>query len=154
MAERRRYSRLSIESSVKCVILDRLKKNKISYEILSKTRDLSEGGLLLSWPKSWECKVCSNCLAWIFNHKCILKGDEESLPENMNKYLPAATFLQIELVPPIVPAPVIVKAKVAWTKFEKRRNSYLIGLCFLDEKDNDLAEIREQISSFKEKKAF
>ena len=85
MAQRRKYSRLSIEIPVKCKILDRHKKKEISHEIISATCNLCEGGVCLTWPKSWSCESCTNCLAWIFNYSCTLK-EEASLGKEKQKY--------------------------------------------------------------------
>jgi hypothetical protein len=149
--ERRKHNRLKIEFPVRCKILDKAKKNEISYNIFSKTCDLSEGGACLSWPKSWSCEVCSNCLAWIFNHSCTLK--EEPYKEESNKYLTTSTFIQVELEPPAVPEPLKVTAKVAWVKPQGDKDEYGIGLSFLEGKKGELNELKERISALKDKES-
>jgi hypothetical protein len=151
LVERRKYSRLSIEMPVKCKILDRQKKNEISYEISSKTFNLSEGGACLNWPKTWTCKVCTNCLAWIYNHACILK--EEPYLEESNKYLTTSTFIQVELTPPTAPEPIKVAAKITWVKPSDQENSYGIGLSFLKDEEGKLEELQEKISILKKEKS-
>ena len=151
MVERRKHSRLSVEIPVRCRILDRQKKNEISFEIPTKTCNISEGGASLDWPKAWICKSCSNCLAWIFNHACMLK--EEPYLEESNKFLTLSTYIQIELEPPVVPEPVKVSARVAWVKPEDEKNSYGVGLAFLKDEEGKLEELQEKISILKKKES-
>lgn len=152
MSQRRKHSRLSIEIPVKCKILDRQKKKEISYEIASMTSNLSEGGVCLTWPKSWTCKSCTNCLAWIFNHACTLK--EEPYLEQSNKHLTPSTFIQIQLESPIIASPIKLAAKVAWVKPEEQKDSYGIGLSFLKDEEEKLEELQEKISILKKEKSF
>lgn len=151
MTERRKYSRVNLDMPVKCKILDKQKKNEISYEISSRTVNISEGGVYLTWPVSWNCKVCSNCLVWIFNHSCSLKDGSPSTEQN--KYLAPATFIRLEFAPPLVPHPVKVTAKVAWVETAKDKNAYPVGVSFLEEdkKKGDLDMVREKIAALKER---
>ena len=152
MTQRRKHSRLSIEIPVKCKILDRHKKKEISHEIISATYNLCEGGVCLNWPKSWTCKSCTNCLAWIFNHSCILK-EEASLRES-NKYLAPSTFVQIQLDSPLIASSTKLAARVAWVKPEGEKDLYAIGLSFLKDEEDKLKELQEKISILKKKKSF
>ncbi len=152
MAQRRKYSRLSIEIPVKCKILDRHKKKEISHEIISATCNLCEGGVCLKWPKSWSCESCTNCLAWIFNYSCTLK-EEASLGES-NKHLTPATFVQIQLDSPLIDSSIKLAAKVAWVNSEEEKDSYGIGLSFLKDEEDKLEELQEKISILKEEKSF
>lgn len=152
MTQRRKHTRFSIEIPVKCKILDRHKKKEISHEIISATCNLSEGGVCLNWPTSWSCESCTNCLAWIFNHSCILK-EEASLGES-NKHLTPSTFVQIQLDSPLIDSSIKLATRVAWVKPEEGKDLYGIGLSFLKYEEDKLKELQEKISILKEKKSF
>jgi hypothetical protein len=145
LAKKRKYTRSIIELPVKCEILDRRKKNKISYEVISKTCNLSEGGACLNWPKSWACEACSKCLAWIFNHNCTLK--EDSYVSEFNRCLTTSTYIRIKLEPPAVPEPIEIKARVAWVKSEGEKDEYPIGLSFLESEKDKLKKLKSKNSS-------
>lgn len=150
MSEKRRFTRLSIEAPVKCRFLDKRKKEAISYEILSKVNNLSEGGASLSWPKSWRCNVCTKCLVWIFNHNCILK--EDHFRDEMNKYLSISTVIKIEMTPPLTPHPLEITAKVAWVRPDVKKTSYDIGLSFMEDNKSGLKKLRERILAIRKKR--
>lgn len=150
MSEKRRFTRLSIEAPVKCRFWDKQKKDAISYVILSKVNNLSEGGACLSWPKSWRCDVCTKCLVWIFNHNCILK--EEPFRDEMNKYLTTSTIIRIEITSPLTPHPLEITAKVAWVRQDVKKTSYDIGLSFIEDNRGRLKKLRERISAIRKKK--
>ncbi|MFH1855953.1 MAG: hypothetical protein ABH836_01835 [Candidatus Omnitrophota bacterium] len=150
MSEKRRYIRIEVDAPVKCRIVDKYKKKQLSYDIETTINNLSEGGVYLNWPKSWDCRVCTNCLAWVFNHSCILK--EENSAEETNKYLTTSLFIKLEMKPPIVPHPMDVITKVVWVKPDLEKNTYGIGLCFEEDKDGKLKKLQEKIRGFRKQK--
>lgn len=150
MSEKRRFTRFSVEAPVKCKFLDNQRKNEISYEVLSKINNLSEGGACLSWPKSWRCGVCNKCLVWIFNHNCALK--EEPFRDEMNRYISAKTIIRIEMTAPLVAYPLEITAKVAWVKPDVKKPSYDIGISFMEDKKGRLKKLRERILELRKKR--
>lgn len=150
MSGKRRFTRLSVKAPVKCRFVDAQKRKAISYEILSKINNLSEGGACLSWPKSWRCDVCTKCLAWIFNHNCALK--EESFRDEMNRYLVASTIIKVEMIPPLTLHPLELTAKVVWVKPDVRKASYDIGISFVEDNKGRMRRLKERISEIRKKK--
>lgn len=141
--EKRKHERLDIEIPVSCAILDGNKKNKISDEILSKMKNLSRGGVHLTWPKAWNCKVCSNCLAWVFNHECALK---KRLPlKEYNRYLNTSTLIKIKLEPPMVTESVKLVTKIAWVNPDSQDEEYEIGLSFSPEELKKLENFKKEL---------
>ncbi|MFH1856596.1 MAG: PilZ domain-containing protein [Candidatus Omnitrophota bacterium] len=142
MIERRKHQRKNVEIPVKCFLVDdqKHKRRKISYELISKIGNLSQGGFCLLWPKKWNCEPCSKCLAWIFNHNCKLK--EGVLLENRDRYLPKSIFLKVKLDPPFVREPEKLMCKVEWIQPEETLDEYRIGISFLENQSKELRKLQ------------
>lgn len=137
--EKRKYSRIDVKMPVTCFVIDgRKRKRKISYELISRTINISNAGCCLSWPKNWKCKSCLNCLAWVFNHSCKLKK-EGFLPGEADRYLSKDMVINIKVDPPAVPASVRLVGKVIWVNPQSRRKEYEIGISFLEQTNGKLA---------------
>lgn len=154
MAERRRFKRIEIDIAVKCRIVDPQKKTDVSGDITARAKNLSEGGVLLDWPRSWPCNVCFNCLGWIYNMSCKLK---ESAPseEEFNKNLVPEIHITLHLEPSGDLEPVSTLAKVSWVRPPENQNinRYQVGISFVEgeKKEQDLkrsiAVIKKRLES-------
>lgn len=141
ISEKRKYARMYAEMPVTCFVVDGgRKKRKISYEVISNTVNISKGGCCLSWPKSWKCKSCSNCVAWVFNHNCKLKK-ENFLPGETDRYLSKDMVINIKIDPPAVPASLRLVGKVVWANPQNRRKKYEVGVSFLESCNGKLETI-------------
>ena len=131
MIERRRFKRVEAKVPVRCRIVHRKKKLPFSVEITLYTRNISQGGLLLSWPRGWGCKECSHCLAWIFNLNCKLK--EEPCQET-TRFLNPTTFLGLEIESHAFPGSIKTTAKVVWVKEPQspQEDTYNVGIAFAE----------------------
>lgn len=135
MAERRKFKRVESDVAVRCKITDPKKKIDLSGEITVKAKNLSEGGALLEWPRSWLCDTCSNCLGWIYNLTCKLK-EKGLFDEESNKDLIPEMHIDLHLAPSGETEPVGTLAKVAWVKTPEGQtvDRYHVGVTFLGEK--------------------
>ncbi|KPK41322.1 MAG: hypothetical protein AMJ78_05775 [Omnitrophica WOR_2 bacterium SM23_29] len=150
MAERRKFKRVELDVAVRCKITDPKKKTDISGEIIVKAKNLSEGGALLEWPRSWLCDTCSNCLAWVYNFTCNLK-EKGPFDEESNKVLIPEVHINLHLVPAGDVEPVSTLAKVAWVKVppEQEADKYHVGVIFLGEKKEP--DFRKKITVIKKR---
>ncbi len=139
--ERRKFGRVEIDVAVKGKITDPHKKTDISGDISLKAKNLSEGGALLEWPRSWPCETCFNCLGWVHNSDCKLK-EKETGTEEFNKDLVPEMHITIRLTPGDNLEPVETLAKITWVKIPDNpdTNKYDIGVSFVesDKKDTDV----------------
>ncbi len=151
MAERRRFKRVEIDVAVKCKIIDPQKKMDVTPEITARARNLSEGGALLEWPRSWPCDVCFNCLGWIYNFTCQLK-DKGLFEEESNKDLIPEIHLTLHLAPASDVEPVSTLAKVSWVKTSEDQgiDKYQVGVTFVEAKKREL-DLRKKISIIKKR---
>ena len=58
MSERRKYKRVDVNVAINGKLIDPQKKVDITGDISLKAKNLSEGGVLLEWPRSWNCDTC------------------------------------------------------------------------------------------------
>lgn len=151
LAERRKFKRVELNVAVKCKILDPQKKTDISGEIVARARNLSEGGALLEWPRSWPCDICSNCLAWIYNFTCKIKEKGES-DEESNKDLIPEMHITLHLAPAGDVEPVSALAKVSWVKApeDQETDKYQVGISFVEGKKKE-PDFRKKISVIKKR---
>ena len=145
MSERRKYKRVEVNVAIKGKIIDPQKKIDITGDILLKARNLSEGGALLEWPRSWDCDTCSNCLGWVHNYKCRLKENGQGESE-FNKELLPEMHLTIQIVPGNDIEPVNTLAKVNWVRSPQEEGSdkYHVGISFVENEKQD-TDIRKKI---------
>lgn len=73
--ERRKHKRFNVNISMKGQLLRKDKKTVLTEEIPLSSKDISQGGMRLDWPKEWKCSRCSKCLGWIFNFNCRFKDN-------------------------------------------------------------------------------
>ena len=73
--EKRRQKRSNIKVQLLGQLLRKDKRTALTNEIPVLSKDISRGGIRLSWPKSWKCGKCSNCLGWVFNFNCRFKSN-------------------------------------------------------------------------------
>lgn len=133
MAERRKFGRVEIDVAVKCKIIDPQKKTEITPEITARARNLSEGGALLEWPRSWPCDSCFNCLGWVYNFTCRLK-EKGLFEEESNKDLIPDIHINVYLMPGSDLEPIRAVGRVSWVKAPEEQNvdRYQIGLSFIE----------------------
>jgi len=133
VAERRRFKRIEIDIAVRCKIVDPQKKTDVSGDIMARAKNLSEGGVLLEWPRSWPCNVCFNCLGWIYNMNCKLKERTPS-EEEFNKNLVPEMHIVLHLHPGGDLEPVSTLAKVSWVRPPESQNinRYQVGISFVE----------------------
>lgn len=101
--EGRRFPRVPKILPVQAKIIDR-KGKEISTLISLETKDVSQGGMQLDWPKGWSCKECVRCPSWTYNRDCQLRrGDKEAVrPIPSNIYLKIDMELIAEIISHIV----------------------------------------------------
>lgn len=151
MAERRKFERVGIDIAVKGKLVDPQKKIDISKDIALKAKNLSEGGALLEWPRSWDCDTCSNCLGWAYNFNCKLKEQGESDGE-FNKDLVPELHITLYITPGSDIEPIQALAKVTWVKppEDPAAKRYNIGVSFVDEGSKD-ADLKKRILGIKKR---
>lgn len=151
LAERRKFKRVELDVAVKCKIIDPQKKTDISGEIVARARNLSEGGALLEWPRSWPCDTCSNCLAWIYNFTCKIKERGESEQES-NKDLIPEMHITLHLAPAGDVEPVSALAKINWVKSseDEEKDKYQVGISFVDVEKKE-SDVRKKIAVIKKR---
>ena len=89
MVEKRRFRRTEAKLPVYCRIGHGKNKSSLSNVIEAYSKNVSRGGLLLTWPRSWVCDKCSHCLAWIFNLDCKLKEEPyREATRNLSRKIP------------------------------------------------------------------
>jgi len=145
MSERRRYKRVDLDVAIKGRLVDPHKKFDITADIPLRAKNLSEGGALLEWPRSWNCDICSNCLGWVHNLNCKLKEKEERGAE-FNKELVPEMRVTVQLLPGSGIEPVTVSAKVNWVKSsqEESRDKYEVGVSFMESEKQE-PDIKKKI---------
>lgn len=151
MAERRKFKRVEIDVAVKCKIIDPQKKTEISGEITAKAKNLSEGGALLEWPRSWPCDICFNCLGWIYNFTCKLK-EQDVFEEEANKDLIPTMHISLNLAPASDVEPVSALAKVAWvrTPEDEITDKYQVGISFVEGEKKE-PNLRKKVAVIKKR---
>jgi len=129
LIERRRFKRVEAKLPIRCRIYHRDKGINVSNEITTSTKNISQGGVLLDWPRGWECEECVHCLGWIYNLNCRLKDRPE---KKMTRSLDPGIFLSVELEPPTPAKPTKTLAKVVWVKGPRthREDTYNVGVAF------------------------
>ncbi len=149
--ERRKFRRVEIDVAVKGKITDPQKKTDISGDISLRAKNLSEGGALLEWPRSWPCETCFNCLGWVHNFDCKLK-EKEAGAEEFNKDLVPEMHITIRLTPGDDLEPVETLAKIAWVKNpdNPNANKYDIGVSFV-ESDKKGPDVKKKILVIKKR---
>ncbi len=127
--ERREFKRLTRKVNLSANLITPRKK-KIPNDVPVTTRNLSQGGMMILWPKGWQCQQCSKCRFWFFNDSCSLRNGNNH--QNNHKH----TFRSRPLTPG---TPLAIKsqnqnetmnAHVVWSKWNKVLSSYELGLCF------------------------
>ncbi len=138
MAERRKFERVGLDIAVKVKLIDPQKKIDISQDIAIKAKNLSEGGALLEWPRSWDCDTCSNCLGWAYNFNCKLKEKGEA-DEEFNKNLVPELHITLHITPGNDIEPIQALAKVTWVSTPKDQSAdkYHVGVSFIDEEKTE-----------------
>lgn len=138
MAERRKFGRVQIDVAVTGKLIDSQKKIDICRDIALKAKNLSEGGVLLEWPRSWNCDTCSNCLGWAYNFNCKLKEKGEAA-EEFNKDLVPELYITLSITPGSDVEPIETLAKVKWVKTSEDPNAdkYQVGVSFVDEEHKE-----------------
>jgi len=133
MSERRKYKRVDVNVAVNGKLVDPQKKVDITGEIPLKAKNLSEGGVLLEWPRSWKCDTCSNCLGWVYNFNCKLKEEGQGGDE-FNKELVPEMHITIQIVPGNDIGPVNALIKVNWVRSPEGESydKYHIGASFVE----------------------
>ena len=151
MEERRRFKRIEIDVAIRCKLVDPQKKMDVSGEIIARAKNLSEGGALLEWPRSWPCDVCFNCLGWIYNLTCKLK-ERGIFEEGANKDLIPEMHISLHLAPARDLEPVSALAKVAWVKMLERTDidTYQVGVSFI-EGQREKPDLRKKIAVIKKR---
>lgn len=151
LAERRKFKRVELDVAVKCKIIDPQKKANISGEITARAKNLSEGGALLEWPRSWPCDICSNCLGWIYNSDCKLKEKNMS-DEESNKDLIPDMYINLRLALASDVEPVIALAKISWVKLPEGQiaNKYNVGISFVEAEKRE-HDIRKKLAVIKKR---
>lgn len=91
--ERRRFFRFDKEGSFIGWIMDVDMKNEISNQIDLLSINISSSGMLVLWPKRWDCSKCIKCLAWVYNEGCDLK---ENNLKNANMILEPGLIIKIK----------------------------------------------------------
>ena len=141
VAERRKFERVVIDIAVKGKLIDPQKKIDISPNIALKAKNLSEGGVLLEWPRSWDCDTCSNCLGWAYNFNCKLKEKGEA-GEEFNKDLVPELHITLNIAPGNDIESLETLTKVKWVSAPEDPSAerYPIGVSFVEEekKESDL----------------
>jgi len=141
MSERRKYKRVDVDFAIKGKVVDHQKKVDITGDVLLKAKNLSEGGALLEWPRSWNCDTCSNCLGWVHNFGCKLKKSRQGEGE-FDKDLFPGMQIAIQILTGNDIEPVNALAKVNWVKPPEEENAdrYHVGVSFIesDKRDQDI----------------
>lgn len=129
MIERRRFKRVGAELPIRCRIVHKKKRLPLSNIIEVYTRNISQGGLLLSWPRGWDCGKCSHCLAWIFNRDCKLKKEPY---QEKTRFLCPTTFLKLEVEATISQNPIRTSAEIVWPREPQslQEDTYNVGIAF------------------------
>jgi len=143
--ERRKFKRVEVNVAIKGRLVDPQKKMDISGNIPLRAKNLSEGGALLEWPRSWNCETCSNCLGWVHNSGCRLK-EEGSGAEEFNKDLVPEMHITLNIIPGSDIEPVDALAKVNWVRpvIENDPENYHIGVSFVDDGKQE-SDIKKKI---------
>ena len=115
MSERRKYKRVDVNVAIKGKLIDPQKKLDITGDISMRAKNLSEGGALLEWPRSWKCSTCSNCLGWVHNFNCKLK-ESGQMNSEFNKELVPEMHITIQIIPGNDIGPVNALVKISWVK--------------------------------------
>lgn len=133
MSERRKHKRVDVNVAIKGKLIDLQKKVDITGDISLNAKNLSEGGVLLEWPRSWNCDTCSNCLGWVHNFNCKLKEDGQ-LRGEFNKELLPEMHITIQIVPGNDIGPVNALVKVNWVKSPEGESldKYHVGVSFVE----------------------
>lgn len=150
MSERRKFKRVEVTVAIKGKLVDPQKKIDISGDILLRAKNLSEGGALLEWPRSWHCETCSNCLGWVHNSGCKLKEDIGGNGE-FNKDLVPEMHIALNIVPGNELEPVNTLAKVNWVKKPAEQDSgkYDVGVSFVESEKQE-SDLKKKILVIKE----
>ncbi len=132
--ERRKFKRVEVNVAIRGKLVDPQKKIDISGSIPLRAKNLSEGGALLEWPRSWNCETCSNCLGWVHNSGCRLKEDNSG-GEEFNKDLVPEMHITLNIIPGNDLEPVDALAKVNWVRpaISNDPGNYHIGVSFVDD---------------------
>lgn len=128
LKEKRRFPRFQRTIPVTVKIIGK-KEREISSSISLDTKDISQGGMMLSWPKGWKCGECTHCLAWIYNRDCNLRktgnGDGKSVHP-----IPLNTYLKIDIIPFEIGG---MRSHIVWVGSpEKENGHYPIGISLLE----------------------
>lgn len=145
MSERRKHKRVDVNVAIKGKIVDPQKKVDITGDISLKARNLSEGGVLLEWPRSWDCDTCSNCLGWVHNFNCKLKEDGQRGGE-FNKELVPEMHITLQIIPGKDIGPVNALVKISWVKSPEGESSdrYHVGASFVESEKQE-PDIKKKI---------
>jgi len=151
MSERRKYKRVDVNVAIKGKIIDPQKKVDITGDILLKAKNLSEGGALLEWPRSWDCDTCSNCLGWVHNSSCKLREGGQRDNE-FNKELVPDMYINIRVMPGNDIEPVSALAKINWVRSAEEENAdkYDVGVSFIESEKQE-PDIKKKILVIKKK---
>jgi len=143
--ERRKFKRVEINVAIKGKLVDPQKKTEISGDIPLKAKNLSEGGALLEWPRSWHCDSCTNCLGWVHNSKCRLKEDNGN-GEEFNKDLVPEMHITLDIMPGNDMEPVKTLVKVSWVRppVDPEPEKYDVGVSFVDDEKQE-ADLKKKI---------
>jgi len=127
--ERRKFPRIPKRIELLANLVESKNSQQASYTIRITTENISKQGLMVTWPKGWVCLDCKNCVFWIFNLSCRLKNNNNSngdftkpLPVNClinlrSRYSPENKFT----------------AQVVWIDPDRQKDTYRVGLRFLEE---------------------
>jgi hypothetical protein len=149
--ERRKFERVGIDIAVKVKIVDPQKKIDVSRDIVLRAKNLSEGGALLDWPRSWDCDICSNCLGWIYNFSCKLK-EKGRADEEFNKDLVPELHVNLRIAPGDNIEPVETLTKVKWVSApeDPSADRYPVGVSFIDEEKKE-SDLKKKIQVIKKR---
>lgn len=131
MEERRQSPRLSIKAGVKFRLFDPVNKTAITNAVDAQTKNMSQNGICLRLPRSWDCPECNNCLGWFYNARCHLRNGNNG---NGHHTPPAELHLKL-LIPREVlhtPHPIEIEGKCVWISehIDKKEDMHDAGICF------------------------
>ena len=126
--EKRRQKRSSVEVRFLGQLLRKDKRTVLTNEIPVLSKDISLGGVRLSWPKGWKCDKCSNCLGWVFNFNCRFKSNNTN---RINRIVDGDVVLKV-IFQEKDDSSKEVLSKVVWAEEPQKEDlHYDIGLSFI-----------------------
>lgn len=149
-AERRQYVRLNAAIPVQCKLAPRRLRDRLrlrSAQVSTLTSDISQGGVLVKWPREWVCQMCptrqrsGQGRRLCGRDQC--SGGEEPRSAAAPHFL-VSREMSVTLGEPLATEPIRAFASIVHTREGQPEHMLCVGLKFLDLD----AAARERIGAF------